>query len=184
MNRKEFINSLCKLGVCSCAGIGLVSYDEVNAKDENEEIKNLKGKFKFTQYRLAKLIRIMVSTLEEKTCQEILEKLGRECGRTFGVYSKYRGNIEGYIDNVARKWYKEVLYDKKEGKIKIISDKREDCVCSLATKDFTPHAFCDCSAGLFKEIYETVLDNSVNVNVIESALRGSERCVFEISIIY
>ena len=120
MNRKEFINSLCKLGVCSCAGIGLFAYDEVNAEDDNEKIKELEGKFKFTQYRIAKLIEIMYSTLEEKTCQEILEKVGRECGKVFGVYNKYRGNIEGYIDEVARKWYKEVKYDQKEGIIKII----------------------------------------------------------------
>ena len=182
MNRKEFINSLCKLGVCSCAGIGLFAYDEVNAKDDNEEIKELKGKFKFTQYRIAKLIEIMYSTLEEKTCQEILEKLGRECGKVFEVYKKYRGNIEGYIDEVARKYHKEVKYDQISGRIEIISDKREDCVCSLATKEFTPPTFCDCSAGLFKEEYETVLEKSVNVGVIESVLRGAERCVFEISI--
>ena len=183
MNRKEFINSLCKLGACSCAGIGLFAYDEVTAKDDNEEIKALKGKFKFTQYRIAKLIEIMYSTLDEKTCQEILEKVGRECGKVFGVYKKYRGNIAGYINEVARKYHKEVNYDQKRGIIKITSDKREDCVCSLATKEFTPATFCDCSAGLFKEIYETVLEKSVNVNVKESVLRGAERCVFEISII-
>jgi predicted hydrocarbon binding protein len=179
MNRKEFINSLCKFGICSCAGIGLFAYDKVKAK-ESEEIEKLKGRFKFTQYRIAKLIEIMYSTLDEKTYQEILEKVGRECGKVFGVYLKYRGNIEGYIDEVARQWYKEVKYDQKEGIIKIISDKREDCVCSLATKEFTPHTFCDCSAGLFKEIYETVLENSVNVDVIESVLSGAERCVFKI----
>ena len=182
MNRKEFINNLCKLGICSCAGIGLFAYDEVTAQDNNEEIKALKGKFKFTQYRIAKLIEIMYSTLEERTCQEILEKLGRECGKVFEVYKKYRGNIAGYIDEVARKYHKEIKYNQKEGKIIIISDKREDCVCSLATKEFTPATFCDCSAGLFKEEYETVLEKSINVDVKESVLRGAERCVFEISI--
>ena len=66
MNRKGFINSLCKLGACSCTVIGLFAYDEVNAKDDNEEIKELKRKFKFTQYRLAKQMEIMYSTLEKK----------------------------------------------------------------------------------------------------------------------
>ena len=183
MNRKEFINSLCKFGICSCAGIGLFTHDEINAQDDNKEIKKLKGKFKFTQYRLAKLIEIMYSTLEEKTCQEILEKLGRECGKVSGLYLEYRGNIEGYIDEVAKKWHEEIIYNQKEGKIKIISGKRKDCVCSLATKEFTPYNFCHCSVGMFKEEYETVLEKSVKVDVKESVLRGAERCVFEISII-
>ena len=49
-------------------------------------------------------------------------------------------------------------------------------------KKFTPATFCNCSAGLFTEEYETVLEKSVNVYVKESVLRGAERRVFEISI--
>jgi len=62
------------------------------------------------------------------------------------------------------------------------------CHCPLAreailTDDVdVPHEWCNCSAGFAKHMLETVLETTLEAEVLESALRGDPRCRFAIKI--
>jgi predicted hydrocarbon binding protein len=73
-------------------------------------------------------------------------------------------------------------YDRDNGIITVTTPQR-DCVCAMVDSKKTPPYFCQCSAGWQKETYETILDKKVDVELKESVLRGSKRCVFEIRIL-
>ncbi|HUT82620.1 MAG TPA: hypothetical protein VMZ29_15600 [Candidatus Bathyarchaeia archaeon] len=43
-----------------------------------------------------------------------------------------------------------------------------------------PSKFCDCSAGYYKNQWDVILDQPVEVEVIETILNGDSRCLFAI----
>ena len=48
-------------------------------------------------------------------------------------------------------------------------------------KSEVPAVFCNCSAGFHKRMWEVVLGHAVKCEVLESVLKGDERCRFRIS---
>ncbi len=73
-------------------------------------------------------------------------------------------------------------YDKDKGTITITTQER-DCDCRMVNSKITPPIFCACSVGWQKHTYETILGKRVEVQVKESVLRGSKRCVFEVQVL-
>ncbi len=186
MKRKDFFKNMCKYGFCSCAAFTVISHNETYAgsDDQEQEIKNLEWKLGFIQKRFAKLLGIIDASLGDSEKGEILEKLGRECAKEYKESAlEYKGNIEGYLNEILRKWVEKAEYIKEEGVIRIFDKKRETCFCPFIDKSFiTSDTMCYCSIGWQKEIYETVTGKPVDVKVIDSILKGGERCSFEISI--
>ena len=43
-----------------------------------------------------------------------------------------------------------------------------------------PSKFCDCSAGYYKNQWDVILDQHVEVEVLETILAGDPRCLFAI----
>lgn len=56
------------------------------------------------------------------------------------------------------------------------------CYCDfpMHTKNMSP-VYCYCSAGWFEKLFSSILGDSVNVNILQSILDGSDKCIFEIS---
>lgn len=46
----------------------------------------------------------------------------------------------------------------------------------------TPKVVCNCSLGWQKRTWETVLGKKVDVELVESVLRGGKRCVFRVRV--
>jgi predicted hydrocarbon binding protein len=187
MRRKDFFKSIGKYGLCSCAAFTVFNYDKTYAASDDQEqlIKDLEWKLGFIQKRFAKLLGIIDASMEDIKKREILEKLGRECAKEFKESAvEYKGNIEGYLNEIIKKWVEKADYNKEEGVIRIFDKKRETCFCPFIDKSLvTSDTMCYCSLGWQKEIYETVTGKPVKVKVIDSILKGGDRCSFEISII-
>ncbi len=185
MKRKDFFKSIGKYGLCSCAAFTVFSYDNIYAAsdDQEQQIKNLEWKLGFIQKRFAKLLEIIDNSLEESEKGEILEKMGRECAKEFKESAEnYKGNLEGYLNEIMSQWVEKAEYDKEQGIVRIIDKKRETCFCPFIDKSLiTSGTMCYCSVGWQKEMYETISGKPVNVKVTESVLRGGERCSFEIA---
>jgi len=187
MRRKDFFKSIGKYGLCSCAAFTVFNIEKTYAAadDQDNLIKNFEWKLGFMQKRFAKLLGIIDTSLEDNKKQEILEKLGRECAKEFKESAlKYKGNIEGYLSEIMSQWVEKADYNKEEGVIRIFDKKRETCFCPFIDKSLiTSDTMCYCSLGWQKEIYETVTGKPVEVRVIDSILKGGDRCSFEISIV-
>ena len=185
MKRKDFFKNICTYGICSCAAFTVIGHDVTYAgsDDQEQEIKNLEWKLGFIHKRFAKLLGIIDTSLGDNEKGEILEKLGRECAKDFKESAlEYKGDIEGYLNEIMKKWVEKAEYNKEEGVIRIFDKKRETCFCPFIDKSFiTSDTMCYCSIGWQKEIYETVTGKPVNVKVTEAILKGGERCSFEIT---
>ncbi|MBU5437317.1 hypothetical protein KQI42_04810 [Tissierella sp. MSJ-40] len=55
------------------------------------------------------------------------------------------------------------------------------CYCGIAksVKDMHP-TYCNCSAGWFEKLFESVFKKSVEVKKLQTILGGSDKCIFEI----
>ncbi|MCX6238299.1 MAG: hypothetical protein NTY07_12225 [Bacteroidia bacterium] len=176
MDRKDFFKNACGLGICSCFGAGLLSNGDLHAAvDEKDAWKE-----GFIRYRFEKLIGILDSTLDEHTRNQILENLGKECAKS-GQSKNFVNNIDGFFENIHSRWGENATYDKEKGLIRIETPERA-CVCPLFDAKTVSKSICQCSVGWQTQTYNTILGKDVEAKCVESVIRGSKRCVFEIKI--
>jgi len=177
MDRKKFFINACSLGMCSCIGSGLLPGNGVFASEKNDT----DWKEQFIKYRFAKLIGILDSTLDEDTKTQIIESLGKECSKN-SFANNYIDNPDGYFAELRRRWGENAVYDKEKGVIRIETPER-DCVCPLIDSKTISKSICQCSVGWQEQTYTTILRKKVKAECVESVIRGSKKCVFEIRIL-
>jgi len=178
MDRKIFFKHVCGLGICSCVGAGLLSSSKAFASENNET----DWKEKFIKLRFAKLIGILDSTLDENTKNQIIESLGKECSKD-GFALNYKNNPDGFFNEIHNRWGENATYDKEKGLIRIETPER-DCVCPFVDSKIISKSICQCSVGWQTQTYTTLLGKEVEARCVESVIRGSKRCVFEIRILH
>jgi len=172
----------CTAGMCSCTAVALLPSATARADSGNPDLDQLRWKVDFMQRRFATLIEILNQTLGESARKKVLENLGRDHGRNYRFLSdKYKGNVQGFLDDISKQWVEKAEYDAARGTIRIV-DKSPVCTCPLVKQGLTPSAFCDCTLGWQKEVYEAVSGRPVEATLEESLLRGGERCVFQIQL--
>jgi predicted hydrocarbon binding protein len=177
MNRNYFLKKACGLGICSCVGAGLLSNGNLKAADE----KKAEWKEGFVKYRFAKLIGILDLTLDEKTKNQILENLGKECANR-SQSKQYINNLDGFFNDLRSRWGENASYDKEKGLIRIETPERE-CFCPMFDSKEISKSICQCSVGWQAQTYKTIFGKDVEAKCVESVIRGSKRCVFEVRIL-
>jgi len=188
MDGKKAMKQTCGTGGCSCAASGItaqtVQAGEAGqaAPDADRQIKKLQWWQDHNRKQMAKLWTLLEAHLDEKTRLGIIEQLGRNCASMLGWAREFRGNPEGFFERMRQRQGEDVVFDKEKGTITITTPER-DCVCGLVKNGVTPAYFCQCSIGWQKETYKTILGKKVEVELKESVLRGSKRCVFEVRIL-
>jgi len=178
MDRKDFFKNACGFGICSCIGAGLLSNGSLQAAAGDEKNDWKAG---FTKYRFEKLIGILDSTLDEKTRDQILESLGKECAKT-GQSKRYINNPDGFFSDVLSRGGEKATYDKEKGLIRIEGSEK-GCFCPMFNSETVSKSICQCSVGWQTQTYNTILGKEVEAKCVESVIRGSKRCVFEIKIL-
>lgn len=191
MKRRELLSRACGMGMCSCAAAVIID-DSCKAsqdkKGENQELQKVQKELfrkqwwlDHTKRQIARLWKLLEPHLDDKQRLEIIEQLGRNCAKSLGWGEKYKGNPEAFFKHMEQSQGEKFEYDKTNGIIKITTPER-DCVCGMVNSKITPAYFCQCSIGWQKQMYETILDRAIDVELKESVLRGSKRCVFEVRI--
>ena len=177
MDRKQFFKNACGFGICSCIGAGLFHAEDIHA---NEKDNNTDWKDGFVKYRFAKLIGILDSTLDENTKNQIIENLGRECAKN-SFAGQFKNNVEGFFEEIHKRWGENASYDKQKGLIRIETPER-DCVCPLIDSKSISKSICQCSVGWQTQTYTIIFGKEVKAKCLESVVRGSKKCVFEIEV--
>ncbi|MBI5836751.1 MAG: hypothetical protein HZB25_05880 [Candidatus Eisenbacteria bacterium] len=177
MDRKEFLKSVCGLGVCGCALNLLGAPGALHAAEAAAEDQRLV----FARYQLAKLLGFMATDAPEEVRTLILEKTGRECAKVGQLGAKYVGDPEGYFATANKMWGTDFAWDKQKGVV-TVSVAEGDCGCPLVDKRRTPAVWCNCSVGYQKQTFETIFGRPVQARLKESKLGGSKRCVFEVTV--
>ena len=184
MQRKDFLKS-CTMGVCSCFAITALMPNNLKSQEKTEEespeVKKLKGQMEFVHKRFATLLGLLNTEMDDEERVKMFEELGRTCSSEYKeTYMKFENNLPGFLDEIRGKWVKEANYDKENQTIELIGTKSDDCFCPLAKKSITPESFCECSKGWQKGVFEAITGKKVKATVLESVLRGGERCSFKI----
>jgi predicted hydrocarbon binding protein len=186
MNRRDVIKQTCGMGLCVCAGSTLMSQVCGAAEvpdDADRQLRRLQWWQDHTKSQMAKLWELLEPHLDEKTRDEIVEQLGRNCAKRLGWAKQFKGDLPGFFQRMKDSQGEDLVLDEASGIITVTSPEREDCTCGLVNKKTTPPYFCHCSVGWQKETYETILGKKVDVEIVESVLHGGKRCVFKIRIL-
>jgi len=119
--------------------------------------------------------------VDEKARIEVLENCGRTCiPRNFIMKVQGCKNSSKDIDEFLGKLNKIWSYLQRDGdNIYVVYEK---CYCSLvkAYPDKLSPTFCNCSRGWLKELFESVLERSVEVVLEKSVRQGNDVCKFRI----
>lgn len=133
----------------------------------------------FTQRWIRDVIASMDAHLDEDLKRRVLESCGRACARSGPVHAakQHQGDLDGWLDTL-RKWHGGEEHVRSDGNVVRVTC--GECVCP-AVKDM-PEApsgtFCGCSLGWMKETFGTVVGHPVEVELVESVVRGGEQCQF------
>lgn len=177
MDRKEFLRSVCGLGVCGCAASLIGTAGSARAEEKPAEDQRLA----FARYQVAKLVGFMAAGASPEACTGILEKTGRECAKLGQLGPRFKGDPDGYFATAKAAWGTEFAWDKEKGVV-TVSVADGPCGCPLVDAKRTPAVWCNCSVGYQKETFEAVFGRPVRVTLKASKLTGSARCVFEVTL--
>jgi predicted hydrocarbon binding protein len=175
VDRKRFLKTVCGLGVCGCVASLVDPVEALSATPDQAADQRLA----FARYQIAKMTGFMAGGAASPACAEILQKTGRECARLGQLPVKYKGDPEGYMAVARQAWGTEFSWDKEKGTVRVTVAEGE-CSCPMVDSKRTPAFFCNCSVGYQKEAFEAVFGKPVQVDLKESKLGGSKRCVFEV----
>jgi len=122
----------------------------------------------------------------EEVAKGVMEACGKQCiGKSLLKEAKKLHDSSQDIDELLSK-----LNDAHigGGKIKrdgnIILASYERCYCGSVSKTQQPIStiYCHCSCGWYKQLFETILDKPVRVELLDSIIHGAETCQFIIYI--
>jgi hypothetical protein len=175
VDRKEFLKTVCGLGVCGCVA-SLVDPPAALAAAPGQEPDQ---RLAFARYQIAKMAGFMAAGTDAPACAEILQKTGRECAKLGQLGVKFKGNPEAYFAAARKAWGTDFQWNKQAGIVTVAVPEGE-CGCPMVDSKRTPAFFCNCSVGYQREAFEAILGRPVQVSLKESKLGGSKRCVFEV----
>jgi len=195
MDRKEFL----KRSVGACCGAGLLPLtDPVLGQEKATAPPVSDCNHRVTQGQ--KVIRRLVSELDNNVDQAVREKIMQNCGRACfeGAHGKrpaeapkaedaarFLDGMRKYLgeDGVKQVGTQMVVYFKYTANPRGLKVADGYCLCPIledAPKDISP-TYCLCSVGYVREIFERRLGKTVNVELTESVLRGGKGCNFKVS---
>jgi predicted hydrocarbon binding protein len=119
---------------------------------------------------------------DEKTRVNMLESCGRACARSGSTAAKAKAikssgkKIDELLQELSRETSGLVEWHRDD---ETVSLKYKRCFCPLRRGELVKSkAFCDCSAGWIKEIFETATGRSVTVHIEQAIGRGDPVCRF------
>jgi predicted ArsR family transcriptional regulator len=176
MNRKDFLKNACNYSACGCTGMMLLSSANLLAENNAPEAMEDDWQIGFMQNRMAKLMEVMYSKLDNETLTALLENMGRHCAKENSeYYVKFKGDINGYLENL-KEWVEKIEHNEEKGTVKIAGKKNNSCYCPFVDISKMPKEFCNCTRGWNKEIYETIIGGQVDVKIDSTVLWGGESC--------
>jgi len=186
MTRKDFVRNcaaaLCATGMCGSASLAQSSTSDDTAQPcDPKELSATRDRADAARYRFSKLVTVIENRVSEAERKEMFHALGGECSATYraSLIDRYKGNLQGFLEEGRRNWMAEATYDEAKGTIRIV-DKGPSCSCPMVKVGVTPPSFCDCTLGWQEATYSAILGRPVKAELEESILRGGKRCVYRI----
>jgi len=162
---------------------------------EQTDTSRAEQRLKFAEVWLTRFFDLLDSNLDEVTLKKIMMANGRVC---FLNWIKETGQkitpmtLEEYTARVKNRGKDDAV--KVDGNIIYfqfmsaaetgLPSEEGQCLCTLVEscpKGLSP-TYCHCSVGYVKECYDQIFGRPVEVELLESVLRGGKRCRFKIMV--
>jgi hypothetical protein len=144
-----------------------------------------------------RFLEVMEQNLDEKTREKLMEANGKACYIAYAGEGQKRAtpiSFERFADWIAKKGkdqgysvvgneiFSEYTSSAETGK----PSPEGICLCPMVEAQAAgkiPAFYCLCSIGYVREMHERLLGRPVEVQLIDSVLRGCKRCKFKISLV-
>ena len=133
---------------------------------------------------IRKVVEEIDSQTDRETCARILEACGRQCAPE-GLINKARKiheSSDGIGEFLARLGEVFEAVQIEDGKVYVVYP---ECYCEQIKGlpiGNVPEAYCNCSVGWVKEVFESAVGRSVGVRRLKSIVAGDEECRFEVDL--
>ncbi|MDD4050654.1 MAG: DUF6144 family protein [candidate division Zixibacteria bacterium] len=204
MNRKEFLTNVGKvcMGTCACAVVGGLSavYAQENQPSTPPpspppQKSRSDTRIEFAEGWVKRFFAVFDENLDPATRMKVMMANGRSC------YLTWIAETNQQIKPVTLERLKEWIASKgNDGSYRIDGNTiyfqymsaaetgqastENACLCPLVeTKPagLSP-TYCYCSVGYVKAMHEKLLNRPVDVELVDSVLRGGKRCQFKITV--
>lgn len=129
-----------------------------------------------------------IGKLDGDEGKAILEICGRECSKMDGLLvgakktkegSNDKNDIEKLFNEFKKNYYDSPGLYKEENKIYLVFN---ECTCPMVKSGVGNEYLCNCTIGYTKQIFETLFDETVDVQLRHTILRGDKICEQIISV--
>ena len=135
---------------------------------------------KFTERWVVNLMESLDAHLDEETKATVMESCGRACacGGAISSAEDCTGNVDKLLSTL-EKWIGKGNARRDGDVVHVVYPR---CLCHLVANgpERLPDAYCLCSRGWLKEMFETVLGELVEVDLLDSVKRGADQCGFTV----
>jgi len=139
---------------------------------------------KLNAKQIRNTLKFIHNTQSDDVKQSIFSELGRQCFCMSGTgehLEKYRGQPGEYLkrvnDDHSVIYWESILPGEEENAYILTGVPVDRCVCSLADGKDAPLSLCDyCCKSFQKQLFSTLFDREVDIEITESFLKGDGRC--------
>ena len=185
MNRKEYLETSLKLGLCSCAflfsGASKIVPAQIARSTTDDELEKVKAEKEFIQNWLTDLLDTMSKELDLNTQVKMYEGTGRGCYNRYTFKQDIAADGKGDVDKLLEA-YKRNFEVWREGDMVHIRYGERSAQCYCPAAKFKPakpgDLHCECTRTTHQTIFETALGRPIRIEVLESLRRGGQTCHF------
>ena len=200
MDRKSFLKTLGKAGVCACAAAGglrsALALGPDQAKPGDTTPERAVKRMEFADHWVKRFFDVMDQTLDAESRRKLMTANGKTCFREWIQESKQEIkpiNFEQWAEKVNKDAKREglrvegnVIYFQFNSSAETGQASAEGiCLCPMAESKpagMSP-TYCLCSVGYVKEMHELRLGRKADVELLDSVLMGGKRCRFKITML-
>jgi hypothetical protein len=200
--RREFLANAGKLCACSCVGAMFAGFQNVLGDEAVKDSTSAQPKTRdqeriaFAEGWLKRFFEVFDANLDEPTRRKIMMANGKSCYLTWIKDTKQEIKPVGFerftnwiktqvtdgsysVDG--KTIYFQYLYAAETGQ----AAPESHCLCPMVeTKpEGLSATYCICSVGYVKQMHEMYLGQPVEVELVDSVLRGGPRCKFKITVV-
>jgi predicted hydrocarbon binding protein len=205
MNRKEFLAKAGKVCACAAAAAAAGGLTKVVAQEAISEAKpdslpkpaepRAVKRMEFTEGWVKRFFDAVDGTLDQATRKKLMMANGKACYLAWIKDTKqeikpitleqFKKWVDTQVKDGSYRVEGNVIYFQYMGAAETGLPADENaCLCPLVeTKpDSLSPTYCFCSVGYVKEMHEGYLNRPVDVELMDSVLKGGKRCQFKITV--
>jgi hypothetical protein len=200
MDRKSFLKTLGKAGVCACAAAGglrtALALDPSQAKPGDVTPERAVKRMEFADHWVKRFFDVLDQTTDAESRKKLMMANGKTCFREWIQETKQEikpVSFEQWAQKAAQESKREglrvegnVIYFEFDSSAETGQASPEGiCLCPMVESKpagMSP-TYCLCSVGYVQEMHELRFGRKAEVELLDSVLMGGKRCRFKITVL-